>query len=41
VRQFLLWGITNKKKMASQDFAIVFARWFDGLGLFMFGIMGN
>lgn len=40
VRSFLAWGIRNKKSMTPQDYSIVFSRWFDGLGLVLFGIFG-
>ena len=40
VRSFLFWGIRNKQSMASQDYSIVFSRWFDGMGLILFGVFG-
>lgn len=41
VRSFLLWGIKNKPKMTSQDYSIVFSRWFDGVALVLFGLFST
>ena len=41
VAKFITWGLTNKKSMTPHDFATVFSRTFDGIGLVLTGLLGE